>query len=77
MGWTISREPSEQPARIIKDLISADERFFEPMPEIAPEAAEGSRSTDHNYNDNTELVEAISKGARGAYWDILRKLRTG
>ncbi|GAH75730.1 unnamed protein product [marine sediment metagenome] len=71
----ISEALGEQPAGLIKDLIAADERFFEPMPEIAPEAAEGSQSTDHNYNDNTELVEAISKGARGAYWDILRKLR--
>jgi hypothetical protein len=33
--------------------------------------------TDHNYNDNTELVEAIRQGARGAYWDILRQLRGG
>ncbi len=71
----ISEALGEQPARLIKDLIAADERFFEPMPEIAPEATEGSQSTDHNYNDNTELVEAINKGARGAYWDILRKLR--
>jgi len=71
----ISEALGEQPAKLIKDLISADERFFEPMPEVAPEALKNSQSTDHNYNDNTELVEAISKGARGAYWDILRKLR--
>ncbi len=73
----ISEALGEQPAGLIKDLIAADERFFEPMPEIAPEALKSSQSTDHNYNDNTELVEAIGKGARGAYWDILRKLRTG
>ena len=59
-----------EPARLIKDLIAGDARFFEPMAE-QPDA----EATDHNYNDNTELVEAIRQGARGAYWDILRRLR--
>jgi hypothetical protein len=45
------------------------------MVESALEAAETNLSADHNYNDNTELVEAIKKGARGAYWHILRRLR--
>jgi hypothetical protein len=31
--------------------------------------------TDHNYSDNIQLVEAIAKGERGAYWDILKKIR--
>jgi hypothetical protein len=35
----------------------------------------GADATDHNYNDNTDLVEAIRHGARGAYWDILRQRR--
>jgi len=30
---------------------------------------------DYNYNDNAVLVEAIRKGYRGAYWDILRRRR--
>jgi hypothetical protein len=30
----------------------------------------------HNYNDNTELVNAIEAGSRGAYWHILHKLRS-
>jgi len=34
-----------------------------------------AEATDHNYNDNTELVDAIAAGARGAYWDILHRLR--
>jgi hypothetical protein len=59
-----------EPARLIKHLIAGDKRFFEPMAE-QPDA----EATDHNYNDNTELVEAIRWGARGAYWDILRQLR--
>ncbi len=59
-----------EPARLVKDLIAGDERFFEPTAE-QPDA----EATDHNYNDNTELVEAIAAGARGAYWDILNSLR--
>jgi radical SAM superfamily enzyme YgiQ (UPF0313 family) len=61
-----------EPARLIKDLIAGDPRFFEPMAE-QPDA----EATDHNYNDNTELVEAIRQGARGAYWDVLRQRRGG
>jgi len=38
----------------------------------------GSRDeTDYNYNANQMLVDAIKGGARGAYWDILRRLRVG
>jgi len=66
----ISPALGPEPARLIKDLIAGDKRFFEPMAE-QPDA----EATDHNYNDNSELVEAIRRGARGAYWDILRGLR--
>lgn len=67
----ISPALGPEPARLVKDLIAGDTRFFEPMAE-QPDA----EATDHNYNDNTELVEAIRQGARGAYWDILRGLRS-
>jgi radical SAM superfamily enzyme YgiQ (UPF0313 family) len=66
----ISHLLGPEPARLVQDLIGGDERFFEPMLEVSD-----SESTDHNYNDNTELCEAIAAGARGAYWDILRKMR--
>jgi len=66
----ISSALGPNPARLVKDLIAGDERFFEPMEEEV-----GAAATDHNYNDNTDLVEAIRNGARGAYWDILRDLR--
>jgi radical SAM superfamily enzyme YgiQ (UPF0313 family) len=66
----ISHLLGERPARVIKDLIAGDKRFFEPIDEA------DAISTDHNYNDNTELVQAIAAGARGAYWDILHKLRS-
>jgi len=67
----ISSSLGERPAELVQDLIAGDQRFFGPM----LEAAENNLSTDHNYSDNTELVESINRGARGAYWDILRKLR--
>jgi radical SAM superfamily enzyme YgiQ (UPF0313 family) len=69
----ISQALGPKPANLVRDLIAGDKRFFEPMPETVLE--EGQLSTDHNYNDNTELVEAIKAGARGAYWDILHQLR--
>lgn len=65
----ISKGLGENPARLVKDLIAGDERFFEPMEETP-----GANATDHNYNDNSALVDAIAQGARGAYWDILRGL---
>ncbi len=67
----ISRHLGPNPARLVKDLMAGDERFFEPMEE-QPDAD----ATDHNYNDNTELADAIRDGARGAYWDILHRLRS-
>jgi radical SAM superfamily enzyme YgiQ (UPF0313 family) len=69
----ISSDLGPEPARLAKQLIASNKRFFEPTPEITDSA----EATDHNYNDNTELVEAIKKGARGAYWDILHQLRNG
>jgi len=72
----ISQELGPQPARLVKDLIAGDKRFFEPTEPAALQADESGQSTDHNYNDNMELVEAIQKGRRGAYWDILHELRT-
>jgi radical SAM superfamily enzyme YgiQ (UPF0313 family) len=71
----ISQALGPRPAKLVQDLTAGDKRFFEPMEEVSPETAKTGQSTDHNYNDNTELVEAIRKGARGAYWDILRELR--
>ncbi|HOD81069.1 MAG: (Dimethylallyl)adenosine tRNA methylthiotransferase MiaB [Planctomycetes bacterium ADurb.Bin126] len=61
----IAPELGEQPARLVRDLIAGDERFFPPSDE---DLAAG----DHNYNDNSTLVAAIEAGARGAYWHILK-----
>lgn len=68
----ISSALGRRPARLVQELIGGDRRFFPPEDEAAPETA-GSTS-DHNYNQNQTLVNAIAGGARGAYWDILRQL---
>lgn len=70
----ISHQLGSNAARVIKDLIAGDKRFFEPTEELPAGPGQG-KATDHNYSDNTELVEAIKAGHRGAYWDILRRLR--
>jgi radical SAM superfamily enzyme YgiQ (UPF0313 family) len=67
----ISRALGERPAELVRERIAGDKRFFEPMPEAGP----GDAAAGYNYNDNSPLVAAIAAGARGAYWDILRRLR--
>ncbi len=52
-------------------LIAGDPRFF-----FLAEAGAGADTASYNYNDNSSLEEAIAAGARGAYWDILRRRRT-
>ncbi|MBN2323264.1 MAG: radical SAM protein [Spirochaetes bacterium] len=50
---------------LVGRLTRNDERFFFLDP------AKDDRN--YNYNENKKLVEEIRLGARGAYWDILRK----
>ena len=50
----------------LHELVGGDKRFFLPSNEEV--------ESNYNYNDNTVLVRAIADGARGAYWDILRKM---
>ena len=71
----VSPALGEHPARLVRELIAGDLRFFEPA---TPEAeAIPAAGASYNYNENQPLVEAIAAGARGAYWDILRRLRRG
>jgi radical SAM superfamily enzyme YgiQ (UPF0313 family) len=51
----------------VDELIAGDPRFFF--------ASQDESETNYNYNDNSVLVQAIRQGYRGAYWDILRRLR--
>ncbi len=71
----ISPALGRHPARVVRERIGNDARFFAPMDDQPLAAASASENTDHNYNDNQALVDAIAAGARGAYWDILRRLR--
>jgi len=79
----ISRALGERPAVLVRDLIGEDNRFFPPDVEPEGDTAGSPQEqiqkdtglNDHNYNENLELVDAILKGARGAFWDILRKQR--
>ncbi|MGA2618829.1 MAG: radical SAM protein [Thermoguttaceae bacterium] len=67
----ISSLLGERPARLVRDLVAGDPRFFEPEEET-PAADRPGIAGDHNYNANRSLANAIRSGARGAYWDILR-----
>ncbi|MBN1269855.1 MAG: cobalamin-dependent protein [Kiritimatiellae bacterium] len=64
----ISPALGPDPAGLVRDLIGDDRRFFLPG---------GGTDQDYNYNDNAVLTDAIARGYRGAYWDILRKLQEG
>jgi radical SAM superfamily enzyme YgiQ (UPF0313 family) len=79
----ISPALGDRPAALVRDLVGGDQRFFEPadeMPLVAcgANAEKGGNPEEkgYNYSDNTPLVEAIRAGAHGAYWDILRRLRS-
>ena len=60
-------EPSIAPFafELLDQLIGDDRRFlfFDPS----------RPDRNYNYNANQRLVDAIGKGYRGAYWDILRR----
>jgi radical SAM superfamily enzyme YgiQ (UPF0313 family) len=71
--YYISQELGERPAELVHDIVGGDKRFFEPLSEFSKEVVEAG--SNYNYNDNRDLEEAIAKGARGAYWDILRQIR--
>lgn len=72
----VSPALGDQPARLVREAIGGDPRFFEPG-DAAPAGERGDAAADYNYNENRVLCDAIARGARGAYWDILRRLRTG
>jgi hypothetical protein len=60
-------EPEVAPfaGQLLSDLIGDDERFFFTDPD--------QPQTNYNYSANQRLVDAIARGYRGAYWDILRR----
>lgn len=50
---------------LLRDMIGGDQRFF---------YAAAAPDRDYNYTNNDILENAIARGYRGAYWDILRRL---
>jgi radical SAM superfamily enzyme YgiQ (UPF0313 family) len=44
----ISQALGPNPAKLVRNLIGGDKRFFEPMEEISPETATTGQSTDHH-----------------------------
>ena len=64
----VSRKLGEDVYSYISELIAGDRRFFF--------TTRDDQEKGYNYNQNQVLVEAIKKGYRGAYWDILRRLST-
>ncbi len=54
---------------LIKELVAGDPRFLF----LASPEEEGS----YNYADDEALCRMIREGARGAYWDIIRRSRGG
>jgi radical SAM superfamily enzyme YgiQ (UPF0313 family) len=72
----VSPALGEKPAELIRDLIGGDPRFFEPVDEDPVGSTKSGPYTDYNYSENRPVVEAIQAGQRGAYWDILRRLRS-
>jgi radical SAM superfamily enzyme YgiQ (UPF0313 family) len=71
----ISDSLGQQPAQLVRDIIDGDIRFFEPVEQTNDKDSKNKDSANYNYNENLLLVQAIQKGAKGAYWDILRKVR--
>jgi hypothetical protein len=65
----LSSALGDDAAGYVAELVGGDRRFFFPTAEAGTEA--------YNYSDNERLVEAIQRGYRGAYWDILRRLGEG
>ncbi|HID11354.1 MAG TPA: radical SAM protein [Candidatus Latescibacteria bacterium] len=65
----LSRDLGENPAEYVGGIIRGDKRFFFPSREDI--------RRNYNYNENQVLVEAIQRGYRGAFWDILRRLAEG
>ena len=51
----------------VQICLGGDERFFT--------AGLGNDDRDYNYSGHKVLVNAIRKGYRGAFWDILRRLQ--
>ncbi len=62
----IDRQCGPDLHQYVTRLVAGEKTFFH----ADPAQIDGN----YNYNNNSVLAQAIQNGARGAYWDILRKL---
>ncbi len=62
----ISPEIGEALVSCTNEVVAGDERFFI--------GATENEEKNYNYNENKRLQDAIRRGYRGAYWDILRQI---
>ncbi len=67
--YYLSEHVGGEAAGYVGDLVAGDPMFLY--------ASTDEIDANYNYNDNSTLVQAIRKGHRGAYWDILRKVQEG
>lgn len=65
--YYVSSALGRDPVGEVRKLVAGDERFY-------VGGAPGDLEANYNYNGNGLLVDAIRRGHRGAYWDILRQL---
>jgi len=63
----LSPSLGNNPSALVNELVAGDPRFLV----LSSPAEEGS----YNYADDETLCHLISKGARGAYWDIISRSR--
>jgi len=61
----LSHELGDDIGSYIGESIKGDVRFFF--------VSKDQTTQNYNYNDNSQLMEAIRNGYRGAFWDILRR----
>jgi radical SAM superfamily enzyme YgiQ (UPF0313 family) len=67
LRYYMSPELGADPFGLIQELTGGDERFLT--------LANPGDTDSYNYADDEHLSDLIRQGARGAYWDILRKSR--
>jgi len=62
----VSPALGDDPLGAVRVATAGDARFLLPVEQGAQKG--------YNYNDNSPLEAAIAAGARGAYWDIIRRM---
>ena len=62
----VSEHLPSDPLPVVAELVRGDPRFFLPV---------GAGTENYNYDGNADLEQAIAQGQRGAFWDILLRMK--